>query len=123
MSRSFRSTSVVGLAALALTLGACGGDDAPARPLQIDAAADDSLRFERAAISAPAARAVIQMANPAQIDHAIGIRGPDAAETGETVGTGEVSQVEVDLKPGRYTLFCPVPGHEQAGMAADLTVR
>ena len=27
-----------------------------------------------------------------------------------------------DLKPGTYTLYCAVPGHEQAGMKGTLTV-
>jgi uncharacterized cupredoxin-like copper-binding protein len=34
-----------------------------------------------------------------------------------------VGDVEVDLKAGTYTLYCPVGTHEQAGMVAELTVR
>jgi plastocyanin len=29
----------------------------------------------------------------------------------------------VDLPPGRYVLFCDLPGHEAAGMASTITVR
>ena len=28
----------------------------------------------------------------------------------------------VTLKPGKYHLYCTVPGHEQAGMKVDITV-
>jgi uncharacterized cupredoxin-like copper-binding protein len=29
----------------------------------------------------------------------------------------------VNLKPGTYEFYCPVPGHEQAGMKGTLTVQ
>ena len=29
----------------------------------------------------------------------------------------------VDLPPGRYVLFCDLPGHEAAGMASTITVQ
>jgi len=38
------------------------------------------------------------------------------------VSTGGQSKVTVNLKAGTYTFFCPVPGHEQAGMKGTLTV-
>jgi uncharacterized cupredoxin-like copper-binding protein len=31
--------------------------------------------------------------------------------------------VIVKLKPGTYTFYCSVPGHEQAGMKGTLTVK
>lgn len=105
-----------------LVLSGCGGDASPARSLRLDAAADGSLRFARPALRAPAGRTAIVMGNPSQIPHAIAIRGPQADETGKTVGNDGTSRIQVDLKPGTYTLVCPVAGHEQAGMIAKLTV-
>ncbi len=63
------------------------------------------------------------MANPSDIPLAIGIRGGELDETGETVGTGATSRVEAEVGPWRYVLFCPVGGHEEAGMVATLEVR
>jgi uncharacterized cupredoxin-like copper-binding protein len=38
------------------------------------------------------------------------------------VGKGGVSKVVMTLKPGKYTFYCTVPGHEKAGMKGILTV-
>ena len=35
---------------------------------------------------------------------------------------GTSGKVELDLKPGRYVLFCNVPGHYMLGMWTELTV-
>ncbi len=83
----------------------------------------DSLRFERAALRAGADRASIEMRNPSEIPHAIGIRGKGVDEVVATVGRDGSSRVTAVLRPGVYELFCPLGGHEQAGMTAKLTVR
>jgi plastocyanin len=108
---------------LAFSLGACGAGDRPRSSLRIDAAGDGSLRFERSAVRAAAGRARIEMRNPSNIPHAIGVRGEGVEEIGETVGKGGTSSVEADLEPGAYELFCPVGSHEQAGMTARLVIR
>ena len=36
---------------------------------------------------------------------------------------GGVSTVSADLKPGKYTYFCTVPGHRAAGMVGTITVK
>jgi len=43
-------------------------------------------------------------------------------KSGQTVQPGGASTVTADLKPGTYTFYCPVPGHEAAGMKGTLTV-
>lgn len=111
-----------GLCWLACVVAACGASGEPARPLRLDAAGDGSLRFDRSAVRTPAGRASIDMRNPSNIPHAIGVRGQGLDEIGETIGKGGTSRVEADLEPGVYELFCPVGGHEQAGMTARLVV-
>ena len=41
---------------------------------------------------------------------------------GKTVGKGGISKVTLTLKPGTYTFYCTVPGHEAAGMKGKLVV-
>jgi plastocyanin len=36
--------------------------------------------------------------------------------------SGESAQLKVNLKPGKYTFFCDIPGHRAAGMEGTLTV-
>jgi plastocyanin len=38
-------------------------------------------------------------------------------------GTDDPPALTVELAPGRYVLFCDLPGHEAAGMAYTITVR
>ena len=46
-----------------------------------------------------------------------------AAEAGvEGLSPGEAGQVVVRLRPGRYELFCSVPGHYANGLHTELTV-
>ncbi len=117
-----RRFGAIALVALTLAAAGCGGADAPARSVRLDAARDGSLRFERTAARTTSGRVAIEMANPSEVPHAIGIRGKGVDETGETVGNGGTSRVEADLEPGTYELFCPVGGHEEAGMTATLVV-
>ena len=51
-----------------------------------------------------------------------GIKGP-VTGAGPIVGSGGTSTFTVTLKPGTYTFFCEVPGHEAAGMKGTLVVK
>lgn len=111
---------------ITFVLGGCGGgaDDGPRAEVRLDAASDNGLRFAEGRLDATPGPVQIRMANPSNIPHAIGIRGPGVDEQdGETVGGGGESEVVATLEPGTYSLFCPVAGHEQAGMVAKLVVR
>ena len=54
--------------------------------------------------------------------HAVAVEGNGVDKDGQTVTNGKTS-LTVDLKPGKYTFYCPVPGHRQAGMQGTLTVQ
>ena len=47
----------------------------------------------------------------------------ELAEKGKTAGQGATSTITVALKPGKYTFYCPVDAHKQAGMKGTLTVK
>ena len=86
-------------------------------------AADKSaLKFDKTSLTAKAGKVTLEMANPSQIPHAVAIKGNGVDVDGKTIGNGETSTASADLKPGTYTFYCPVPGHEAAGMKGTLTV-
>ena len=62
------------------------------------------------------------MSNPSTISHAVAVTGNGVDKAGQTVNKGGTSTISVNLKPGKYTFFCPVPGHRQAGMQGTVTV-
>jgi uncharacterized cupredoxin-like copper-binding protein len=37
-------------------------------------------------------------------------------------GSGKSDELKVDLKPGKYTIYCDIPGHREAGMEGTITV-
>lgn len=90
--------------------------------LKLSADAGGALKFDKSDLSAKAGKVTIVMSNPSSLPHAIAIEGQGVDKDGETVGKGGTSTVTVDLKPGKYDFYCPVDGHEGAGMKGDLTV-
>jgi uncharacterized cupredoxin-like copper-binding protein len=141
--------ALVAVAVLALSLTAitgCGGDDddnasttsttsttetatTPAggggggSNLEADADPSGALKFTKSSLSGKAGKVTIKMDNPSPVQHAIGIKGNGVDVDGKTVGKGGVSTASATLKAGTYTFYCPVDGHEQAGMKGTLTVK
>src|SRR5206468_3202518 len=86
-------------------------------------ASTDALAFNKKTLTAKAGQVTIVMSNPSPTPHNIAIQGGGVAKTGEIVSQGGTSQVTATLKPGKYTFYCSVPGHRDAGMQGTLTVR
>jgi plastocyanin len=90
---------------------------------QLALAADPSaLKFDKSQLSATAGKVTITMTNPSPLEHDIALKG-GVNEKGQVVGQGGKSVVTADLKPGQYTFYCSVDGHEAAGMTGTLTVK
>lgn len=81
-----------------------------------------ALKFDTTTLSAKAGTVTITLDNPSSVPHAIAVEGDGVDQDGETVQEGGTSTVTVTLKAGTYTFYCPVPGHEAAGMKGTLTV-
>jgi plastocyanin len=123
--------------------GAYGGGSVPAKTTATTAAAapasgsgasaltlaaDESsgLAFDPKSLSAKAGSVTITMDNPSadSLPHAIAVEGPGGVQSaGETAQPGATSKVTLDLKPGKYTFYCPVGSHRANGMEGTLTVR
>jgi len=89
--------------------------------LSIPADPTGALQFAFGKAMATAGKVTIQMPNQSTLQHNIALKAP--AAHGPIVGHGGTSSFTVTLKPGTYTYFCQVPGHEQAGMKGTLTVK
>lgn len=90
--------------------------------VQIDVAGS-GLAFVKTTATTSAGPAVIRSMNPQSTGHDIALKGNGLDKTGQIVSSGGVSTITIaDLKPGTYTFYCSVPGHEQAGMKGTLTV-
>jgi plastocyanin len=96
---------------------------ATAQTLQLSANPSGELSFDKTALAAKPGVVRIVMANPAPVPHNISLEGPGFDKQGPTVNKGGDSQVQQQLKAGKYTFYCAVPGHRQAGMEGILTVK
>jgi mono/diheme cytochrome c family protein len=88
--------------------------------LKIDADETGATAFTASKATAPAGKLEIVMENPSPIDHNIALEGDGE---GDVVGNGGTSRVSANLKPGKYTYLCTVPGHAEGGMKGELTVK
>jgi mono/diheme cytochrome c family protein len=93
--------------------------------LEIDANPDGQLAYVVSSATAPVGALKIDSRNASGTPHDIALEGPDGSELGKgpVVSGGGVSSFSVDLRPGRYTFYCTVPGHREGGMEGTLTVR
>jgi plastocyanin len=82
----------------------------------------DGTAFSAKTARAKPGKVTFDMPNKSPLDHNIALKGvPGAA--GKIIPHGAVSTFTATLKPGKYTFYCEVPGHEAAGMKGTLTVK
>jgi uncharacterized cupredoxin-like copper-binding protein len=118
-----------GVVAAVLTGGAVGaatqGAHAAASTVKLKADASGQLKFNKSKLSAKAGKVTIKMMDPSSSHtaHGIALTGNGVNKTGKIVNPGKTTNVTATLKAGKYTYYCPVPGHRQLGMKGTLTVK
>src|SRR4051794_17464039 len=129
-----KQLSIFGAAAL-LALAGCGGSNDSSSSSssstaasgggggqQLTLQADQSqLKFNTNKLPAKSGKVTITMTNPSGLQHNVALKG-GVNEQGAVVGQGGKSVVTANLKPGKYTFYCAVDGHEAAGMNGELDV-
>jgi uncharacterized cupredoxin-like copper-binding protein len=90
--------------------------------LSLSADPSGALKFNKKVLSTKSGAVTINMKNPASVPHGIAVEGNGVDKDGQAVTSGGTSTVSVTLKPGKYTFYCPVDSHKQAGMQGTLTV-
>ncbi|HEX8051123.1 MAG TPA: plastocyanin/azurin family copper-binding protein [Solirubrobacterales bacterium] len=99
-----------------------GGAEAAATTLKL-AADPAALAFDKDSLTADAGQVTIDFDNPSAIPHNVVIEEDGKELAGfEPITEGEKSAT-ADLEAGSYTYYCSVPGHREAGMEGELTVK
>jgi plastocyanin len=82
------------------------------------------LAYDATSLSSKPGKVTIDFTNPSALEHDVAIEGPEGKEiaASQLIGEGKTS-VSTDLAPGNYTFYCTVPGHREAGMEGQLTVK
>jgi uncharacterized cupredoxin-like copper-binding protein len=144
------ATSV--LVTLALSIGACGGDDKESSTPSATTTTSTDQTTVKASLgeyfikldtsSVPAGRVRFDVSNDGKIEHEFVVLKTNLApaklpvkddEADEDVGSspGEIPSVKpgqektlaVSLKPGKYVLICNLPGHYKAGQYIGFTAQ
>ncbi len=143
--------SLLVLALVSAALVACGGDDDSATTtteetpagatsesggekgggneggggasVEFEADPGGDLAYTTTEASTEAGEVTVDFKNPQGLSHDVAIEDSKGETVGKTevIGEGETSET-VNLKAGKYTFYCSVPGHREAGMEGTLTV-
>lgn len=100
------------------------GGTAGAASVEFEADPSGNLAFTTSEVTSKAGKVTVNFTNQSAVPHDVALEdeaGETIAQT-ETVAEGTDSTT-AELKPGKYTFYCTVPGHRQAGMEGTLTVK
>ena len=92
--------------------------------VEIEADPGGALAYAQEEVTATAGDVTVDFNNPQPLGHDVDVETTDGEEVGKTeiVTEGSSSVTLEGLKPGKYTYFCSVPGHREAGMEGTLVV-
>ena len=90
--------------------------------LKIAADPGGAKKFTSSALTAKAGKVEIDFSNTSQLPHGVVIEGNGVNVKTAVVTGSDAAPVTADLKPGKYTFYCPVGDHRSAGMEGTLTV-
>jgi uncharacterized cupredoxin-like copper-binding protein len=80
---------------------------------------ETEFRIALAGYKAKAGTFTFDVKNAGKIPHDLSIKGGPKTKL---IQPGQSATLTATLKPGKYHLYCSVPGHEQAGMKVDITL-
>ncbi len=118
--------SFAGLISLGASLNtgetAAAGYKQPTGPAvgTVDVVAEPSIKFNATEFTAPAG--IVQINYSGATGHTLAIDDPKFSSLLLTTDAGGPKSEKVELTPGKYVIYCTVPGHRAQGMQATITV-
>jgi plastocyanin len=132
--------------ALALGAAGCGGDDdedqanttpattpaqtqtqpqtqqtQPGAAQTVNMSASE-FSFSPANVTVRAGQVTFNLRNTGGAPHALEVEGQGIEEETRVIQGGQSATLRVNLRPGMYTMYCPVGNHRQQGMEGTLRV-
>jgi plastocyanin len=92
----------------------------------LDVSADPSgaLAYQQKSLTAKPGETTVDFTNDSSLGHDVAIEDSSGKTIAQTnVVTQGKASTDVNLKPGKYTFYCTVDSHRQAGMEGTLTVK
>lgn len=90
--------------------------------LKLAANPEGKLQYNTKQLTAKAGLVTITMTNMSPLEHNVTVAKGSAVLGATPTFAGGSKTLTLNLKPGKYTFYCSVPGHRQAGMEGTLTV-
>ncbi len=125
MVRGFTLAAAVAVGAL--SFAGCGSDSSTTAyvaptgpPIKTIQVSGKNFAFSPSTISAPAGILQFDLKSDDGL-HDLVIEGIAGFQI--EVTSGSAKSGKVDLKAGKYTFYCDIPGHRSAGMVGTLTVK
>jgi plastocyanin len=105
-------------------VGSEGSGGGGASVVEIEAVSGAELAYVQKEVKAKAGDVSVDFTNPQTLSHDVAVEGSNGEVLGKTelVAQGSSTGTIGNLKPGKYTYFCTVPGHREAGMEGTLVV-
>jgi uncharacterized cupredoxin-like copper-binding protein len=121
---SSESTSTETSAGGEAAAGGAGGGEGGGSVVKVETVSSSALEYAQKEVTAKAGQVSVEFNNPQGLSHDVAIEDSSGTTLGKTelVAEGSTEATIGNLKPGKYTFYCTVPGHREAGMEGTLTV-
>ncbi|MDX6409993.1 MAG: hypothetical protein QOE13_3064 [Gaiellaceae bacterium] len=94
---------------------------APTKPAATKVTVSETeFKIALASTALKAGEITFEAKNDGKIPHDLAIKG--TGNKTKEIPPGSSAELKVTLKPGKYELYCTLPGHEAAGMKLSVTV-
>jgi plastocyanin len=104
--------------------GGGAGGGGTSSTLKVSADPSGQLKYEESSLTAKAGSVNVDFTNQAPLTHDFCVQSSSGSKLGCTSPIqGSSTSKAFNLKPGTYTFYCSIDGHEAAGMKGTLKVQ